>query len=381
MAPSKHKDKNATENAAGDPRSAPKARVTLKAVAEHLNLSPATVSVVLNRSPVADSIPEETKKRVFAAAQQLNYRPNYLARSLRGKRSFSVGVLVPEISEGYAAGVMSGIEDHLIEAGYFYLIASHRSKPDLLVEYLNQLEDRSVEGFILVAAQIETPPRLPTIAVSGHRQLKGVTNVVIDHEKAVSQALSHLVELGHERIAFFRGATGNIDADERWRTIERTTESLGIEMRSELALQLVGSRYGAVFSPAEGYQEGYSYGQKLLANGSVGRGSKTSRHGKRPEFTALFAFNDISAIGAIRAFLDAGLRIPEDVSVVGFDDIQSAAFHNPSLTTVRQPLREMGVNAGEILLQRLAGQSSYPASVTVEPQLMVRASTGPVRGR
>ncbi len=368
MADSKHKPKQTTKTAAGEKR------VTLKTVAEFLKLSPATVSVVLNRSPVADSIPEETKERVFAAAQQLNYRPNYLARSLRGKRSFSVGVLVPEISEGYAAGVMSGIEDHLIEAGYFYLIASHRAKPDLLVEYLNQLEDRSVEGFILVAAEIETPPRLPTIVVSGHRKLEGVTNVVIDHNKAVSQALSHLVELGHERIAFFRGATGNIDADERWRTIESTTKTLGIEMQPALALQLVGSRYGAVFSPEEGYQEGYSYGQKLLANGSVGRG-------KKPEFTALFAFNDISAIGAIRAFLDAGLRIPEDVSVVGFDDIQSAAFHNPSLTTVRQPLREMGVQAGEILLQRLAGQNVYPDSITVEPQLMVRASTGRVRSR
>lgn len=347
-------------------------RVTLKTVAEMLNLSPATVSIVLNRSPVADSIPQETKERVFAAARQLDYRPNYLARSLRGKRSFSVGVLVPEVSEGYASGVMSGIEDHLIEGGYFYLIASHRGKPELLAEYLNQLEDRSVEGFILVAAQIETPPRLPTIAVSGHRRLEGVTNVVVDHDKAVTQALSHLVELGHERIAFLRGATDNVDAEERWRTIERVADQLGIAIRPELAPQLVGSRYGAVFSPEEGYQEGYSYGQKLLANGAV-------RGASKPDFTALFAFNDVSAIGAMRAFLDAGLRIPEDVSVVGFDDIQSAAFHNPSLTTVRQPLREMGVSAGEILLQRLSGRGSYPDFVTVEPQLRVRASTGPVR--
>ncbi len=345
-------------------------RVTLKTVAEHLGLSPATISVVLNDSPVADAIPAETKKRVFAAAKKLNYRPNYLARSLRGKRSFSVGVLVPEISEGYAAGVMSGVEGHLVREGYFYLMASHRSKPDLLEEYLKHLEDRSVEGFILVAAHLAKAPSLPTVVLSGHQRLPGVTNVVLDQDHAAHLALSHLRELGHERIAFFRGAKGNADADDRWRAIVETAASFGLEIAPELALQLVGTSYGPVFSPEEGYQEGYIYGQKLLA---------TVPKGQRPEFTALFAFNDVSAIGAMRAFLDAGLRVPEDVSVVGFDDILSAAFHNPSLTTVRQPLRRMGETGSEILLERLAGKNSHPDFVTVEPELVVRASTGPAR--
>ena len=339
-------------------------RVTLKAVAEHLGLSPATVSVVLNRSPVADSIPKETKDRVFAAARELRYRPNYLARSLRGKRSFSVGVLVPEISEGYAAGVMGGIEEHLIKSGFFYLMASHRSRSDLLDEYLKQLEDRSVEGFILIAAHLETPPPLPTVVVSGHQRLPGVTNVVIDQDLAARLALTHLADLGHRRIAFFRGAEGNVDAEDRWRWIVKTAESLGLEVRPEISLQLVGRSYGAVFSPEEGYQEGHAYGRRLLDEGL--------------DFTALFAFNDVSAIGAMRAFLDAGLRVPEDVSVVGFDDILSAAFQNPSLTTVRQPLRRMGETAGEILLQRLENKDGpCPDFVTIEPELVVRASTGP----
>ena len=348
-------------------------RVTLKTVAEHLGLSPATISVVLNDSPVADSIPDETKERVFAAAKELNYRPNYLARSLRGQRSFSVGVLVPEISEGYAAGVMSGVEDHLVREGFFYLMASHRSKPDLLEEYLKHLEDRSVEGFILLASRLQSAPPLPTVVVSGHRKLPGVTNVVLDQDRAARLALSHLQELGHERIAFFRGAEGSADAEDRWRAIVETAEALDIEIRPEIALQLVGKSLGPVFSPEEGYQEGYIYGQKLLATVPDGQ--------RRPDFTALFAFNDVSAIGAIRAFLDAGLSVPEDVSVVGFDDILGAAFQNPSLTTVRQPLRRMGVTAGEILLERLAGRNSHPDFVTVEPELVVRASTGPARER
>ena len=344
--------------------SKPRAKsVTLKDVARYLELSPTTVSVVLNRSPVADSIPQETKDRVFAAARELNYRPNYLARSLRGKRSFSVGVLVPEISEGYASGVMSGIENHLVESGYFYLMASHRSKPDLLEEYLRHLEDRSVEGFILVATQLEKPPPLPTVVVSGHRRFDNVTNVVVDHDVAARLALSHLAELGHRKIAFFQGADGNVDAAERWVKIVETAEAMEIEMRPELAPQLVGTSYGPVFSPEEGYQEGYTYGQKLLATGL--------------DFTALFAFNDVSAIGAMRAFLDAGRRIPEDISVVGFDDIQSAAFHNPSLTTIRQPLNKIGERAGEILLQQLAGKNSYPDYIRIDPELIVRESTGP----
>ncbi|MEM7353290.1 MAG: LacI family DNA-binding transcriptional regulator [Acidobacteriota bacterium] len=339
--------------------------VTLKDVARHLRLSPTTVSVVLNRSPVADSIPQETKDRVFAAARELDYRPNYLARSLRGKRSFSVGVLVPEISEGYASGVMSGIENHLVEAGYFYLMASHRSRPDLLQEYLRHLEDRSVEGFILVATQVESAPRLPTVVISGHRKFDNVTNLVVDHDVAARLALAHLTDLGHRHIAFFQGAEGNVDAAERWRKIVDTARTMGIAMPPELALQLVGTSYGPVFSPDEGYQEGYAYGQKLLASGV--------------EFTALFAFNDVSAIGAMRAFLDAGKRIPEDISVVGFDDIQSAAFHNPSLTTIRQPLHRMGEMAGEVLVQQLAGKGSRPVDVRVDPELIVRASTGPAR--
>lgn len=341
--------------------SGPIKRVTLKVLAEHLDLSPATVSVVLNDAPVAASIPRETKDRIFAASAELGYRPNHLARSLRRKRSFSVGVLVPEISEGYAAGVMSGVEHRLIEEGYFYLVASHRSRSDLVEEYLRNLDDRSVEGFLLVAAQLTTAPRLPTVAVAGHKALAGVTNVVLDHDRAAELALTHLAELGHERIALFKGHPNSADTEDRWRAIVGVSAALGLEVRPELTVQLEGNFPDGLFSAEAGYQEGYGYGRELLARGG--------------DFTALFAFNDISAIGAMRAFLDAGLRVPEDVSIVGFDDILSAAFQNPGLTTVRQPLREMGETAGRILLERVGGNNDFPDFVTVEPELMVRAST------
>ena len=338
--------------------------VTLKVVAEHLGLSPATVSLVLNRSPAAGSIPPETQERVFAAASELNYRPNYMARSLRSQRSFSVGVLVPEISEPYAAEVMSGIERHLLETSYHYFVASHRrSNVSLLHEYIDLMRDRAVEGLILVASELHEEPALPAVVVSGHVPLPGVTNVIIDHDLAAVHTLRHLQELGHQRVAFLKGQPGSSDTEDRWRAYLEAAAAMGIAVHPELTVQLSGEPSLATFSPADGYEEGYAFGRVLLD--------------RRARFTALVAFDDVSAIGAIRAFLDAGLRVPEDVSVVGFDDIQSAAYHNPSLTTVRQPLREMGTLAARLILERIesGGERQHEPFVRVDPQLVVRGST------
>lgn len=337
--------------------------VTLRDVADFLQLSPATISVVLNRAPVAAAIPAETQERVFAAARKLNYRPNLLARSLRNQRTFSVGVLLPEIIDGYATLVLGGIERHLLREGWFFLVASHRSKPDLLNEYMAMFRARAVEGFILVNTPVELPLGLPAVTVSGHEPIDGVTNVLIDHDRAAELALSHLAGLGHERIAFFKGHPGSTDTEERWRAIHDAARKVGVTVRPELTLQLRGEPGSTYFPPEEGLIEGYTYGKMLLARGH--------------RFTALFGFNDTSAIGAMRAFLDAGLKVPDEVSVVGFDDIVSAEYQNPSLTTVRQPLHDMGETAARVLLERLAGNDRQPAFICIEPELVVRGSTGP----
>lgn len=340
--------------------------VTLKDLAQRLQLSPATVSLVLNRSPAAKGLAPETRKRVLAAAREAGYRPNLLARSLRSGRSSSIGVLVRDVVDSYAAVVLAGVESYLLQEGYVYLVASHQSRPDLRDEYIQLLQDRSVEGLILVNTVMTESPGMPAVSVSGHQPLAGVTNVVVDHTLAAELALSHLMDLGHRRVAFFKGQPGSADTEDRWRAILDTAGSLGLTVPPELTVQLDAERGGS-FAPEKGYEEGYACGQRLLDLGG--------------EFSALFAFNDVSAIGAIRAFRDAGLRVPEDVSVVGFDDIPNAAFHNPKLTTVRQPLREMGETAGKILLDRLAGRADYPDFVTIEPELVVRASTAPARPR
>jgi len=340
-----------------DPQELPEQRVNLRELAEHLGLSVATVSLVMNRSPAAKSIPQQTQARVRAAARELNYRPNAMARMLRQQRSFTVGVIVPEISEGYAALVLSGIEDHLLQEGYFYFVVSHRHRNDLIEEYPRLLQQRAVEGLILVDTRCLAGIAVPVVAVSGHKHLPGVTNISLNHGKAARLALDHLKNLGHCNIAFIKGQAFSSDTEIRWKAVRSAAQELGLTVDENLTVQLQSE------SPTP--QPGYDMVCKLLRTA--------------PPFTALFAFNDISALGAIRALREAGKKVPEDVSVIGFDDIQSAAYQNPGLTTIRQPLREMGMTAAETLVRRISvpKNSEYPRSIVVEPELIVRGSTAP----
>ena len=329
--------------------------ISLKILGDYLDLSPATISLVLNNAPGVRSIPQETRDRVLAAAKKFDYRPSFYARSLRRKQSFSVGVLVPELSDGYSVLVMGGIEEVLLEEGYFYLAASHRRKADLIEEYPRLLMDRSVEGFIAIDTALQHSLPLPVVAVAGHKRIDGVTNILLDHRRAAELAMRHLYQLGHRQIAFMRGQTFSSDSDDRWKSFMAVAKELGLIVHPELVIQLELN----ISSP----ELGYPVVQQLLSQ-------------KRP-FTALVSFNDIAAIGAIRAFRDHNLRVPEDISVVGFDDIQSAVFHNPSLTTIRQPLHNMGTTAARILLERLRGTKEYPEQIAIVPELMIRESTMP----
>jgi len=332
------------------------APVSLKFLARHLDLSPATISVVLNDSPTAQEIPQHTKDRIFAAAKKFNYRPNVWARSLRNKRSYAVGILVPEISEGYGALLLNAIDHALQQEGYFYFVACHRRRPDLLEEYPRMLMDRSAEGFVVLDTALDRGMPLPTVSISGHTKVPNVTNVILDHHLAARLALEHLTSLGHRKVAFIKGQPYSSDSETRWKAIEDVAPSLGVQIHPELKVQLDID----TFSP----RVGYPVVQKLL--------SRTT------DFSALFAYNDLSAIGAIRAIREKGLRVPEDISVVGFDDINSAAFQNPGLTTVRQPLGVMATKAVRILIERLNGGED-PKEVSVAPELVVRESTAPAR--
>jgi len=332
-----------------------KDRVTLKTIADHVGLTPGTVSAALNNSAAARSIPEHTKNRILEAAQTLNYRPNFFARTLRLRRTYTIGVIAEEIGDAYGAMVISGIEEYLRKNDYFFLTVIHRHDPKLLQTYAQMLLTRGVEGFITTDTSIKEKLALPTVAVAGHERVEGVTNIVLDHKRAARLALEHLRDLGHEEIAFIKGQPFSSDSGVRWSAICEAAQELGIRIRPELTVQLEGTDS----TPAIGYP----FAKQLLAR-------------KHP-FTALFAYNDISAIGSIWAIHEAGLRVPQDISVVGFDDIPGAAYANPGLTTVRQPLVRMGQIAAQTVVDQIEGRGEYVPEIAIEPEFVVRESTGP----
>lgn len=342
-----------TENGSSD--SSSRRNVSLKDVAAAVKLSPTTVSVVLNYSPLADSIPQETKDRIFEAARNLNYRPNYIARSLRNQRTHTIGVLIPEMSEGYSAAVLSGVEERLLQQGYFYFVASHHHRADLIERNTQFLVARCVEGILAIDTPIHHQSFLPIVSISGHDHVRGVTNIVLNHERAANLAIEHLHKLGHGKIAALKGQEFSSDTEVRLSTLVEAARKFGIQVREDSISQLIGD------DPST--ETGYNAMKVQL-----------ERH---RDFSAVVAFNDISAIGAIRALKEAGLDVPGDVSVIGFDDITAAEFHYPALTTIRQPLRKMGSLGAEYLLLNIEKDPADTLSVeiTVEPELIVRNST------
>ena len=330
--------------------------VTLQMVAERVGLTKGTCSAVLNKSAASRSVPLHTQERILQAARELNYRPSFYARNLGVKRTYMIGVVTQEIGDFYGSPIISGIERHLRQENYFFLTVAVRDNPQLLETYSHLLLDRGVEGLITVDTFIDRRLPLPAIAIPGHRRVEGVTNIILDHRKAACLALNHLIDLGHREIAFMKGSDESPDSEDRWKAIREVAEELGIPMREELIVQLEGRDATPNL--------GYPFAVHLLSRG-------------RP-FTALFAYNDIAAIGAILAFQEAGLRVPEDVSVVGFDDIRIAVHNNPRLTTVRQPLQQMGEIAACTLLKRIEHHENVAEVIEVEPELVVRNSTARV---
>lgn len=329
--------------------------ITLKELANILELSQSTVSRIVNGAATAHRIAKETQERVLHAAALHGYTANSVARSLRQKRTFTIGVIVPEISEGYSTGVLSGVEDELLKDGYFYFVVSHRHRAELLISHLRSMVARSVEGIIAIDTPIDEDLPIPLVAVSGHKRHKGMIMIELDHDLAAHQALSHLKLLGHKQIAFIKGQAFSSDTASRWQAIVKAAAALDLPINNNLVIQLE--------NPEPGPRPGHEVTQELLR--------------RNRSFTAIFAFNDVTAIGAILALREHGLRVPEDVSVMGFDDVLIASTTHPSLTTIHQPLRAMGQAAASTLLSLIRDDTPILRSpvITVYPRLIVREST------
>jgi LacI family transcriptional regulator len=333
-------------------------RITLRELAERVGLSRTTISMILNDVPEATRFPKETRQRVVESAKRLGYRPNYFARSLGKSRSYLIGVIAPDFGDGFEAALLSGFQRHLLNTGYTSLVSTHLWSPSLLKRHVEALCDRGAEGLLLINSTPNESPGIPAVTICTERSPIWSTQVSIDNALGVRKAIHHLVTLGHREIAFIKGPKGSGDTEERWNAVLATCKTFELRVEPDLTVQLERLKH-----PSAGRaEEGCIAARKLLRRGNP--------------FTAVLAFNDISALGAMTALREAGYKVPEDISIMGFDDIEFAGIAYPPLTTIRQPLQEMGATAAELLIRKI-GNDGSPQNICVSPELIVRSSTCP----
>jgi LacI family transcriptional regulator len=343
--------------------------VTMRDVATQSGFSPATVSIVLNSAPLARYIAPATKKRIEEVARKLGYRPNAMARFLRSKRTHSVGVMFFDITDPFCTMVMRGIENSLYQQSYVPIFADAHNQRNRFERYLEMLLERHVEALIVVANWLFVDIQLlgdlakrniPATTIGWELPGNVISSVMVDNELGARLALEHLYQLGHRKIAFIRGPKMLIDSAPRWRGIQKFAQSAGLDIDPVLVQQLPES-----LDPTSSFEAGFRLAEELLQ--------------RKKKFTALMAFDDLSALGAIRALTKAGVKVPEQCSVTGFDDVAPSFFSAPSLTTVRQPMEAMGGLAVNIIMEginaSLEKREWTIASHKMSPELVIREST------
>ena len=343
--------------------------VTIRDVAKESGFSSTTVSIVLNNAPLARYIPATTKKRIERAAKKLGYRPNLFARSLRSKRSHTVGVMVFDMTDPYCTLVLRGIENSLYQSSFLPILTDVHNERSRFERYLEMMLDRRVEGLIVLAnwlfldinllADLEKSS-IPTAIIGCELKTDLISSVIVDNEVGAYLAVEHLHAMGHRKIAYIRGPKALSDSGPRWKGIKNFAKLVDLEIDPRLVVDLPESR-----DPISSFEAGYKLTEELIL--------------RRRPFTAILAFDDMTAFGAIRALAKAGLRVPEQCSVIGFDDVATCALYTPPVTTVRQPMEVMGATAVSIVVDGInAGLEKRDTSAThrkVAPELVVREST------
>lgn len=345
--------------------------VTIRDIAKDSGFSISTVSIVLNEAPLSRYIAPDTKQLIMKTARRLGYRPNQLARSLRSQRNYTIGLVVFDLTDPFVTPILRGIETTLFQSSYVSLLADAHNDRERFERYLEMLLERRVEGLIVLANWLVVDIKVldhlgqrsvPTVVVGRSIEMQSVGSVALDNQEGASMALQHLHSLGHRKIAFIRGPSSLNASTERWQGIQSFVRSAGLTIDENLVVELPHS-----FDPNQGFEAGRSLTHELLSR-------------KRP-FTAVMAFDDVTALGSLRALHEANIQVPERCSVIGFDDVALASLVMPSLTTVRQPMETMGMTAVRLLNENIAAvhekREFLPLHRKLLPELVVRQSTGP----
>jgi LacI family transcriptional regulator len=331
--------------------------VTIRDVARVAEVHPGTVSRALNEQTRALVNPE-TAERVIRAAEQLGYRPNRIASGLKTNRSYTVGVLIPDLTNPLFPPIMRGIEDGLEEAGYTLLTVNTDNDPERERRHMEALRARQVDGFIAATARLHVE-LLAEVAAGGtpvvlvNRSLEdgSLPAVTVNDRQGIRLAVDHVVGLGHERIAHIAGPQNVSTGHRRYLGFLEAMGAAGLEAPAERIS----------FANAFTEPDGASACEELLAY--------------EPRLTAIVAANDRLALGCYDTLEAHGLRCPEDVSIVGFNDMPFVDRLRPPLSTVRVPQREIGAVAADLLLQRLSDGTQTAREILLEPTLIIRGST------
>jgi DNA-binding LacI/PurR family transcriptional regulator len=343
--------------------------VTLRDVAQESEVSTATVSIVLNNAPLARYIPATTKDRIERAAKKLGYRPKLVSRFITAKRNRTVGVMVFDITDPFCTLILRGIENSLYQASYLPILSDAHNQRARFERYLEMLLARPIEALVIVAnwlfvdidllADLEKR-NIPAAMIGRELSTGSISSVMVDNEAGSHLAMEHIYSLGHRKIAFIRGPKTLADSAPRWRGVRSFARSVGLEIDPTLVVDLPDS-----LDPNSGFEGGFKLTEELLK--------------RKKRFTAAVAFDDMTAFGAIRGLARAGLKVPEDCSVIGFDDVIPAGLSVPSLTTVRQPMEALGSAAVEIVMEGINAVLEERELAAVHrklaPELVVREST------
>ncbi|WP_052702999.1 LacI family DNA-binding transcriptional regulator [Paenibacillus beijingensis] len=334
--------------------------ITIYDVAVKANVSAATVSRVLNRSkPVSKAV----RERVMKAVEELNFKPNSVARSLIMKESRLIGVLIPGIANVFISSFIDTLEEEFFKYNYTTLLCNTRRDDDIEMDYLRLLKDKYVDGVVLMTSnpkphQIGFFEKVEIPAVfAGHTDsTKQFSSVNIDNYQAMYDATRYLLQNGHRKIAFFGGPANYLQIMERLSGYKQALADYGVEYDESL-----------FYAHDYDIEHGYECGMKLFL--------------RKDRPTAVCCVSDMVAIGAIRAAKDNGLRVPEDISIMGFDDISIAKTYSPEITTIRQPIREMSVQAAHMLLSQIQQKENYMRETRILPhEIIVRKSCMTVSG-
>lgn len=331
-------------------------RPTIYDVARLAGVSTATVSRLLNGT---GQIAPATRAAIEAAVEQLGYRPNTIARSLVTKSTQTIALLLPDITNPFYAALVSGIQEHALRQDHTMLLCTTEGDPEREEQYLGLLRAKQVDG-ALVDGLVLPPDRIarfvqdgfPIVCLDRDIESDAIPLVQVDNLAGGRLAADHLLSLGHSTIAHVTGPRALGISDERLRGYREALAAAGIAADPELVAE---GRFTE--------QGGYEATRTLLGRGAG--------------FTAVFAGNDLSAIGVLHAIAESRRRVPEDVSVVGFDDLRLSAFTTPPLTTVQQPAAEIAQRATELLFDLAGGRNVETTRHLLEPRLVVRASTAP----